>query len=119
MPENKPGTDALLVFKPEDGNPRKRWDEITRGFASRKLSERFAAKKLLLEEARRINLVAELSERELDILSRRFPQEGKRETQKKIGKDLGVSVTRVQQFEAKALRKLRKALYKSLVGQTP
>lgn len=119
MPENKPGADALFVLKLKDGNPKERLDKIVEGFVSRSRREQFLARKLLVEEARRMNLMGKLDERQLDILNLRFPQRGKREAQKKIGKDMGVSATRVQQLETIALRKLRQVFYRILAEQTP
>lgn len=123
MPENNPGVDALFVLKLKDGNPRERLDKIIEGFVSRSRREQFLAKKLLVEEARQMNLMnltGGLNERELNILNRRFPQNGKSQSQKQCGIDLGgISGGRIRQLETKALRKLRKALYKRLAGQTP
>lgn len=120
MPEKNPGADAsLFVLNLKDCNPRERLGKIVEGFVSRSRREQSLARKLLVDEARQKKLVAKLTEKELYILSRRFPQKGKRETQKKIGKYMGVSANRVHQLEAKALGKLRKALYGTLLGQTP
>lgn len=120
MPENKPGADALFVLELKDGDPKERLDKIVEGFVSRSRLEQHVARKLLVEEARRMGLMGELDERELDILNRRFPQDGESQSQEQCGIDLGgISGSRVRQLEAKALRKLRKALYKRLAGQTP
>lgn len=120
MPENNPGADALFVLKLKDGDPRERLDKIVEGFVSRSRREQRVARELLVEEARRMNLMGKLDERELNILNRRFPQNGKAKSQKECGIDLGgISGGRIQQLETKALRKLRKALYGTFARQTP
>lgn len=50
-----------------------------------------------------------ISEREHKVLTRRF--EGK--IRKEIGEELGVHRTRINQIEAKAIRKIRNAFWRS------
>lgn len=120
MPENNPGADTLFVLKLKDGDPKERLDKIVEDSVSRSRREQSLARKLLVGEARRMNLMGKLDERQLDILNLRFPQNGKGKSQKQCGIDLGgISGGRIQQLETKALRRLRKALYKRLAGQTP
>ncbi|MDO8620705.1 MAG: sigma factor-like helix-turn-helix DNA-binding protein [Candidatus Levybacteria bacterium] len=114
MPENKPGADALFVLKPKDGNPKEEFKKVMKGFNSGKRTERKQANKRLVEEARRIGFMGILGPRERKALDLRFPEEGEEDiTQKECGKYFGVSPTRVQQIEAKALAKLRVASRKS------
>ena len=52
-------------------------------------------------------MLAALDPRELGIIEARFGFDGKTRTLRSIGADQKVSVTRIRQIEAKALRKLR------------
>ena len=54
-------------------------------------------------------VISTLSQREIDILYRRMV---KGETQREIGKDLGITGCRVGSLESRALRRLRAPIYR-------
>lgn len=53
------------------------------------------------------NLLLKLSEREREVVKKRFGFYGKKMTRENIGKEMGVCGERIRQIELRALRKLR------------